>query len=291
LIDIMPTFADVTESTIPLEFDGRDLRPVSGQSLRPILQGESITREQPIHFLFASDRGLRDGDWKAVSFRSETWELYNIADDRTEVKNLSDRYPDRLSGLVDKWTTMAHDVLHAPSRSYASVSAAKLPHEHLEWTNFASDPVDGVHGGMGAEKSPPRKNRTRIRARKNTELEIVDGLLRLTFSGEDSGLAFESLPQTLAAGPYAMTFDLRSDAEGDGDLFFTTDAKTSLPKGERVSFPVVRNRKWHEHRIEIETAERLHKLRLDVGEGNGTAMIRNLRLIDVNGEVLLSWPM
>jgi len=43
----------------------------------------------PIHLLFADDRGLRDGDWKLVSFRSEPWELYNIAEDRTELHDLA----------------------------------------------------------------------------------------------------------------------------------------------------------------------------------------------------------
>ena len=55
----------------------------------PVFDGDSLGDRPPIHLLFSSDRGLRDGDWKAVSFRQETWELYNMAEDRAELNDLA----------------------------------------------------------------------------------------------------------------------------------------------------------------------------------------------------------
>lgn len=294
LIDIMPTFADVTGSTVPAEFDGRQLRKVSGQSLRPILEGGRIERTQPIHFLFSTDRGLRDGDWKAVSFRSEAWELYNLAHDRTELKDLSEAEPARLASMVAKWTDMAREVLQAPAHVYAPVGPARLPHRHPEWTRFDLDPDSGVRGSGPAKDSSDRARtqsaRNEIRARKNTVLKVADDELRLTFTGEDSGLAFDALPATLPDGPYLLAFELKSDGDGSGDVFFTTDAKTSLPKGQNIHFVVQADGAWHEHRINVLTEGQLHKLRLDVGEGNGNATIKQLRLLDADGQVLLRWP-
>ena len=146
LIDVMPTLAEITRSPVPTNFDNRQLRPVSGQSLNPIFQGQSIVRDQPLHFLFAQDRGIRVGDWKAVSFRGAPWELYNLNDDRTETNNLAKHDPQRLTEMVDTWTDMSKTILHAKGRSIAPVSEKQVPHRHPEWTNFNRDPIAGIRG-------------------------------------------------------------------------------------------------------------------------------------------------
>ncbi|WZU47884.1 arylsulfatase [Stieleria varia] len=160
LIDIMPTFADVAGATIPSEFADRELRPVSGVSLKPLLQGGDVTRSQPIHLLFASDRGLRDGDWKAVSYRSSPWELYHIATDRTELNNVAAQNPERLQSMVQQWTTMAENVLHANKQTTKPVSEEVKPHLHPEWTDFTKPLVDGGNGKSGEAKKGRRKKAT-----------------------------------------------------------------------------------------------------------------------------------
>ena len=79
LIDVLPTLADVTGSKVPERWAGRALRPMSGVSLKPVLEGGRLEQRPPIHLLFSGDRGLRDGDWKLVSFQSASWELYNLS--------------------------------------------------------------------------------------------------------------------------------------------------------------------------------------------------------------------
>ena len=69
LIDVLPTLADIADATIPDQYPGRELRPVSGVSLRPLFEVTDFQREEPIHFQFSSDYALRDGDWKLVSFK------------------------------------------------------------------------------------------------------------------------------------------------------------------------------------------------------------------------------
>ena len=285
LIDILPTLADVSNSQIPAQWPERDLRPVSGISLSPVFRGETLTRDQPLHLLFASDRGLRDGDWKAVSFQSEAWELYNVAEDRTELNNLADKEPKRLKAMVDQWTRMTRDVLHAQPKSYAPATPAKPEHRHREWTNF-----DGMEPNGKTKKASAVRDSKRIRARKNTTLSIANGELQLVFTGDDPGLAMDLRRNVLPPGTYHLTFRLSGGSVDGGELFFTTDTKTILPKGTRIAFDIKADGNWQEVDIELQTSKSIQQLRLDVSTGEGKASIRELRLSDASGKTLLSWP-
>jgi arylsulfatase len=79
-------------------------------------------------------------------------------------------------------------------------------------------------------------------------------------------------------------------SRGGGELFFTTDPKTTLPKGNRVSFDVAATGDWQKVDVELKTDKAIQQLRLDVSEGSGEASIRQLRLTDDSGKVLLKWP-
>ncbi|MCP4480915.1 MAG: arylsulfatase [Planctomycetaceae bacterium] len=285
LIDVMPTLAEITKSEIPNQWPDRTLRPVSGVTLTPAFEGKKINREQPIHLLFAADRGLRDGDWKIVSFKSEAWELYNVAEDRTELNDLAAQEPERLAAMVEKWTQMSRDVLHAPERSYAPTGKAQPVHTNREWTKFDKEAPTG-----NTKKRKRAGAKQSIRARKNTKLNITDGTLRLVFSGDDPGIAMDLRKKSLTPGPYRLAFDLKGGSQGGGELFFTTDLKTVLPKGNRIPFEVVADGDWQKVDIELKTDKAIQQLRLDVSEGSGEASIRQLRLTDDSGKVLFKWP-
>ena len=136
LVDVLPTLAELADTELPKQWSGRELEPDSGISLMPILQGKKIKKRPPIHLLFGSDRGLRDGDWKLVSFRSHPWELYNISTDRTELENLAAKHPGRVRQMSKLWHDMAEEVLKAPERSREPVATEAVPHVHPEWTDF-----------------------------------------------------------------------------------------------------------------------------------------------------------
>jgi len=288
LIDVMPTLAEVAQCEIPDKWPGRELRPVSGVSLKPILDGKRPGPRPPIHLLFSTDRGLRDGDWKLVSFRGEAWELYNLATDRTEINNLAGSEPQRLGAMIETWNDMTKNVLYASSRFYTPTTDAKLPHCHPEWTKF-----DGELSSESAGKKTPRRNRparNAIRARKNTRLTISDGRLELLFTGDDPGIAMDLRNQGLAVGPYRLRFRLLGGGSGGGEIFYTTDSKTTLPKGERISFAVNADGKWQDVMIELPTQRNIQQLRIDVSQDRGKATIAELQLEKVTGEVLVSWP-
>lgn len=138
LIDVLPTLADLGDAEIPSTHPTRELRPVSGVSLRSVLEGEELKRSEPIYLQFSTDWGLRDGDWKLVSFKGQEWELYNMANDRTELNNLATSQPERLKAMVAKWRAISADVLHSEELANAQVIPTEVPRTNDRWT-FYSD--------------------------------------------------------------------------------------------------------------------------------------------------------
>jgi arylsulfatase len=105
IIDLMPTFLDVAGAAYPSAFKGRDIRPVEGRSLLPVLAGG--TRPEAVYaWEHEGNRAIRQGDWKLVSRFPQAWELYNMGTDRLETDDLAARMPDRvaaLSMLYEQW--------------------------------------------------------------------------------------------------------------------------------------------------------------------------------------------
>ncbi len=146
LIDVLPTLADLSGATIPEEHPTRLLRPVSGVSLRPILEGKALKRSEPIYLQHANDFGLRDGDWKLVSFNGQEWELYNVAEDRTELSDLAKAEPERLNAMIAKWRAMSSNVLHSELLANATLSPAEDPRSNRRWTVFSDSNEPPVSG-------------------------------------------------------------------------------------------------------------------------------------------------
>jgi|MDSZ01.2.fsa_nt_gb arylsulfatase len=294
LIDVLPTLADLAGASIPGEYPLRELRPVSGVSLRSVFEGKKLNRTEPIHLQFSSDYGLRDGDWKIVSFKGQEWELYNMANDRTEINNLAASEPKRLAAMVSKWKKMSLEVLHSPKLANPKMLPAQTPKSNHQWTLFSNsnEPFLTAPGKTVTPKSTrkPRDRNSSIRARKNTQLKRTAETLQLTFTGEDPGIAIDFRAAPISpAGPYRLVFDLRTTWTGQGDIFFTTNKKAVLPKGENITFPIVGGNQSQQVRLDINTTEHLHQLRIDVADGPGDATLTNLRLLDASGKVLKDW--
>ncbi len=278
LIDVLPSLADLSDAKIPEQHPTRELRAVSGISLRPIFEGGEVNRPEPIHFQFASDYGLRDGDWKLVSFKGQEWELYNLANDRTERNNLASSEPERLAAMVAKWKQMSRDVLHSERLADPTIKPAVLPRQNREWTKFSDS----------MEPPVPQNARPAIRARKNTKLTRKAGNLELKFTGEDPGLAMDLRREKLPHGPYRLAFELTTEWKGMGDVFYTTDPKTVLPRGDQIQFPI-EGSAAQSIEVVIPTKNHLQQLRLDVADVAGSATIANLRLLGPDGNVVKNW--
>jgi alkylation response protein AidB-like acyl-CoA dehydrogenase len=54
-----------------------------------------------------STRAVRDGDWKLVAKAGKPWELYDIAKDRSERRDLAAEQPERVKAMAAQWDEYA----------------------------------------------------------------------------------------------------------------------------------------------------------------------------------------
>ncbi len=106
-IDIMATLVDLTHTDYPEEFDGENITPLQGESLLPALTGKSVDRKKPLFWEWRNGQAVRQGEWKLVREGPELeWDLYNVANDPTEINKLSADFPEKvreMESLFLKW--------------------------------------------------------------------------------------------------------------------------------------------------------------------------------------------
>ncbi|MBD3675270.1 MAG: arylsulfatase [Planctomycetaceae bacterium] len=107
LIDLMATCVDVAKADYPKTFHGETIKPMEGRSLVPAFHGREVEREA-IYWEHEGNRAIRVGDWKLVARgKNGPWELYNIAEDRSEMNDLANTHPDRTAQMEAMWQKWA----------------------------------------------------------------------------------------------------------------------------------------------------------------------------------------
>jgi len=114
LIDLVPTILDLTGATRPATVAGLPVPPLPGKSLVPVFAKDNTVTHDFFWFDHDGNRAIRMGDWKLVADHTKPWELYNLATDRSETKNLAGVYPDRAKDMEAAWLQHAKE-LHALS--------------------------------------------------------------------------------------------------------------------------------------------------------------------------------
>ncbi|KAL4875674.1 alkaline-phosphatase-like protein [Aspergillus karnatakaensis] len=132
VMDFVPTFLELAGVSLPpavrqgnrtvTTFRGRQVHAVRGRSWVPYFaRGERVENNatwaihsstEPIGWELFARGALRKGDWKIVHFAKaqggagdgdEGWELFNIADDPGETRNLAEAEPGKLKELLQCW--------------------------------------------------------------------------------------------------------------------------------------------------------------------------------------------
>ncbi len=107
VIDLMPTCLELAGIPYPDRYAGHALKPLEGTSLVPILRGRPAERRRSLHFEHEGGRAILDGDWKLVARAGGAWELYHVAQDATETRDLANREPKRVAELAGLWRSWA----------------------------------------------------------------------------------------------------------------------------------------------------------------------------------------
>jgi arylsulfatase A-like enzyme len=133
--DIMPTLLEITGASYPKTNNGRELPALMGKSWGPVLAGQAEsprTEQDYLGWEIFGNRSVRQGDWKIrweyKPFGKGDWELFNLAADPAERKDLAAERPDKVRALVALWDSYvrANNVV-LPSRSPFETLEDQLP--------------------------------------------------------------------------------------------------------------------------------------------------------------------
>ena len=83
---------------------------IPGQSLKPALEGSS-SAERELWWLHEGNRAFRRGDWKIVAAKDQPWELYNLHEDRSEMRDLAHQNADLVAELSSQWQAVTTAML------------------------------------------------------------------------------------------------------------------------------------------------------------------------------------
>ena len=115
LIDLMATCVDLGRAEYPKVANGQKIVPMQGVSLKPAFSGKRLGRENPIFWEHEGNRAIRIGKWKLVAKAANgAWELYDLNADRSELNNLSEKYPQRTKEMADRWEAWAIEAKAKP---------------------------------------------------------------------------------------------------------------------------------------------------------------------------------
>jgi arylsulfatase A-like enzyme len=121
VVDIMATLVDISGADYPENYNGQPILQMEGKSLMDVItRNESIERDA-IYFEHGGNRAIRQGKWKLVSRAKsrnwrfvrideiplEEWALYDMEEDRTETRDLTDQYPEKVKEMAEKWQRWA----------------------------------------------------------------------------------------------------------------------------------------------------------------------------------------
>jgi arylsulfatase len=82
---------------------------LAGVSLHPLLRGERAA-PRALYWEHEGNRAVLDGDHKLVSRWPRSWELYEVAADRSETRDLAAVEPERAAELAERWSQWAAGV-------------------------------------------------------------------------------------------------------------------------------------------------------------------------------------
>jgi arylsulfatase len=115
--DLVPTVYDALGVEAPAVYHGYEQIPVAGVSLRYSFDDPAAASHKEVqYFEMMGHRAIYLDGWKAVTrhrpgvpFEDDKWELYHLAEDRSECTDLAADQPERLAQLVERWWAEAEE--------------------------------------------------------------------------------------------------------------------------------------------------------------------------------------
>jgi arylsulfatase len=133
--DILPTLLDVAGASRPATWQGHELPPLLGKSWSPMLAGRAEsprTASDAVAWEIFGNRAVRQGDWKLrwqiKPYGVSGWELFDLASDPAERKDLAAERPGKLAEMIALWDDYARtNNVILPSRTPFETMENLLP--------------------------------------------------------------------------------------------------------------------------------------------------------------------
>jgi len=111
VFDIVPTLLDYANIEYPTHYLEHKIHPLTGKSLRPLLEGKSdsvYSDKEHVAFEYYGKKALYKGDYKILQLPSvdNKWRLYNLVKDPSELIDMSKQEPElfrEMISLYEKW--------------------------------------------------------------------------------------------------------------------------------------------------------------------------------------------
>ena len=126
VMDVMPTVLDLVGVEHPdSPYKDRDILQMTGKSMLPMLHGEAqeiYTSDDYIGWELFGKTAIRQGDWKIIQepagdfwqsrnpvAENYAWQLFNIAEDPSEMNDLAAKNPEKLADMLQLWEAYAEE--------------------------------------------------------------------------------------------------------------------------------------------------------------------------------------
>ncbi len=104
IMDLFATALDLAGAGYPDVFADQATGAIPARSLLPQLRGQAASPQRPIFLEHQGHQGMRLGEWKLVRSHGEPWELYNLAEDPSELNNLAAEFPERVQHFMNAYS-------------------------------------------------------------------------------------------------------------------------------------------------------------------------------------------
>jgi arylsulfatase len=133
--DLMPTLLEIAGASYPKTYEGRELPPLMGKSWGKVLSGEAESPRTDQDYLaweIFGNRAVRQGDWKlrweCKPLGKGDWELFNLAADPAERKDIAAEHPEKVKALLAIWDSyVKENNVILPSRGPFETMESQVP--------------------------------------------------------------------------------------------------------------------------------------------------------------------
>ena len=127
VIDLVPTLLELAGGRPPAAWRGQPVPPAPGKSLVPLLAEDRTVTHDSLWWQHEGNRALRVDDWKIVAAgNGSPWELYDLAHDRAESKDLAAKEPEKVRELADAWAKQTEAYRSLARQDLRSIPAGQL---------------------------------------------------------------------------------------------------------------------------------------------------------------------